>query len=668
MRKRLGIRLALLMLIGLQCAAIIWLVHRQASRPSAETAPPAETAAAEQPAETPAAAALPAEAPTAETPEPQQPAAPVLPAPETPVYPLGPLEIHEITLFDGDGVELKNISGESLRLADYYLTDNSKERLKLQLPDEELEPGAFYVAQGLSLSVRGEELWLCDGTGRVLDHAAAEGLPPGGSCGRLPGESGWFYFASPSLGQENAEGFRRVTETPAASLPGGVYDGVESLTVELRGPGTIHYTTDGRAPGLASPVYTEPLELKRTTILRAVALEEGALPSRIATCHYFLNEGHSLPIVSFCTDDLRAWNAHYQKEQRDGEFAGAAAMFENGQELFNQACGLRLRGYTAVGDRLKKNFGLYFRGDYGDGALRGPDLFGTGQTEYRSLALRAGGDHWAGIIRNDLMEELCLQASEHVPVKRGRYCVVYMNGEYRGIYSLKENLNEDLLAERYGVSPESFVFVRRSQGIKASAELQQLFRFCEEEDMADPAIYARFCDMFDIDNFIDYVLMEGFSGNTDMKENVGYFRSEEIDGRWRFLFYDLDCSFYEFEGGMRVLFGGYAKPSAGLTTMLKSLCRNEEFRDRLLRRYAQWIEGPLSPENLERTIDRMAAEIEPEVPRDRMKVGIRLSYWYDQLEVLRSFASREYISATVDVLCEALELSDAERAAYFGDY
>ena len=67
-------------------------------------------------------------------------------------------------------------------------------------------------------------------------------------------------------------------------------------------------------------------------------------------------------------------------------------------------------------------------------------------------------------------------------------------------------------------------------------------------------------------------------------------------------------------------------------------------------------------------IDRMAAEIEPEVPRDRMKVGIRLSYWYDQLEVLRSFASREYISATVDVLCEALELSGAERAAYFGDY
>ena len=646
MRKPLRRRLVLLILIELQCAVILWL-----ARPVARLSP-------EQPRPAPIAA---------ETAAPQHAAA-ALPAPETAAYPLGPLEIHEVTLFDGDGVELKNISGETLRLSDYYLSDDNQERLKLQLPDEELEPGAFFVARGLTLSVKGEQLWLSDGEGRVLDRVAAEGVPAGGSYGRMPGESGWFYFASPSLGEENAGGFRRVSETPVASVPGGVFDDVESVTVVLSGPGKIYYTTDGRAPSQRSALYTEPLELKRTTVLRAVAVEDGALPSRTATFHFFLNENHSLPIVSFCADDLGAWNAHYWDERRDGEYAGAAAMFADGQEIFNQACGLRLRGYSAVTDRLKKNIGLYFRGDYGDGALKGPDLFGTGVTEYRSLVLRAGSDHWAGIIRNDLMEELCLQASEHVPAQHGRYCVMYMNGEYRGIYSLKDNLNEDFLAERYGVSPESIEIVRRSLGIRYSPQLQQVIRFCTEQDMADPELYARFCGMFDIDNFIDYVLLEGFSGNTDLKENVGCFRSDELDGRWRFVFYDLDCSFYELEGGMQVVFGDYAKPSEGLTAMLKSLCRNAEFRDRLLRRYARWIEGPLSPENLLRTIDRLAGEIEPEVPRDRWKVGIRLSYWYDQIEMLRSFASEDYISATVDVLCRELELTEEERTFYFGDY
>ncbi len=657
MRRQTATRLALLLVIALLSGVIVRLAMREKRPTHASPESPAPVSAAEQ--------SLPAEEAPVSTPE--LPSL-ELPVPTGTVYPAGPLEIHEITLFGGDRVELKNISDETLRLSDYYLTDKEKKRLKLQLPDVELEPGAFFVAEGLSLSVRGDELWLCDGEGRVLDYALAQGLPAGGSYGRLPGESGWFYFASPSLGEENSEGFRRVTEKPRASVPGGVFDGVESVTVELKGPGVIYYTTDGRAPSFGSEVYTEPLELKRTTILRAVAVEEGALPSRTATFHFFLNEYHSLPIVSFCSDDVGAWYSHYWSERRDGEYAGAAAMFADGKEIFNQACGLRLRGFSAVGDKLKKNIGLYFRGDYGDGALRGPDLFGTGITEYRSLALRAGGDHWAAIIRSDLMEELCLQASEHVPVKHGLYCVMYMNGEYRGIYSLKENMNEDFFADWYGVSPESFTILRRSETIKHSPELQELFRFCTEEDMSDPERYEQFCGLFDIDNFIDYVLLEGFSGNTDMKENVGYFRSDEMDGRWRFAFYDLDCSFYEHEGGMRVVFTDYAKPSRGLNAMLRSLCRNEEFRDRLLRRYAAWIRGPLSPENMLRTIDRMAAEIEPEVPRDRMKVGIRLSYWYDQMEVLRSFATEDYLRDTVDVLCRELELSEEERTSYFGEY
>ena len=76
----------------------------------------------------------------------------------------------------------------------------------------------------------------------------------------------------------------------------------------------------------------------------------------------------------------------------------------------------------------------------------------------------------------------------------------------------------------------------------------------------------------------------------------------------------------------------------------------------------------IEDETVSAQIDRMAAELEPEAARDRMKVGIRLSYWYDQLEVLRSFASEEYIRSTVDVLCRELELTEEERASYFGEY
>ena len=287
MSKRSGTRLSLLLTV----VVLLLVIWRLASA-SGEAVSPRPTS-------------LPEPLPTDSLPAPETLPPLQLPAPAGGSAPAavtgeaaGPLEIHEITLFGGDGVELKNISRETVRLSDYYLSDKYKERLQLQLPDEELEPGALFVAEGLSLSVKGDELWLSDGEGRLLDHALAQGLAPGGSMGRVPGESGWFYFASPSLGEENSGGFRRVSGMPQADLPGGVYDDVESVTVTLSGPGVIHYTTDGRAPSAASAVYSEPLELKRTTILRAVAIEEGALPGPVLTCHFFLNEYHTLPIVS----------------------------------------------------------------------------------------------------------------------------------------------------------------------------------------------------------------------------------------------------------------------------------------------------------------------------------------------------------------------------------
>lgn len=581
--------------------------------------------------------------------------------------PAGPLAIYEVSLSSGDAVEIRNISNGPVQLSDYYLSDKNSNRKKLQLPEQELEPGAYYVSTELSLSVKGERLWLSDGEERLLDYAKVQDLTAGGSYGRMDGESGWFYFAVPSMGEENRDGFRRVSLPPQASLPSGVYENVDSVTVELSGPGQIHYTTDCNMPTVDSPVYTGAITLEETGILRAICVEEGALPSRVITFQYFLNEHHSLPILSFCSDDESAWTRVYWEGSRVEELPGMVALYANGEELFQQACGLRLKGFSATTDMMKKNIGFYFRGRYGDGALTDCDLFGTGSTEYSSLIARAGQDHRATLIRNELMQELCLQASDKVPTQHNRFCVMYMNGQYRGIYSLKENMNEHFFGDWYGVDPDSFVILRQRKLVKECAPLQEVIHFCTDNDMADPEQYRSFCRMFDIDNFIDYVLMEGFSGNTDLLENVRYFRSDQIDGRWRFAFFDLDCAFYAYEGGMRVIFQDYGKRNYDVTNMTRSLIRNPEFRDQLLSRYAQWVQGPLSPENVAREIDLLESEILPEIVRDRERVGIDVAYWERRMGELRSFADKAYVSATIDVLCEELELTEEERIAYFGD-
>ena len=87
----------------------------------------------------------------------------------------------------------------------------------------------------------------------------------------MDGENGWFFFASPTPGKDNTDGERTIAASPSALTKGGIYEGVESVTVELEGAGTIRYTLDGSAPDGKSPIYSAPITLTKTTVLRAVS-------------------------------------------------------------------------------------------------------------------------------------------------------------------------------------------------------------------------------------------------------------------------------------------------------------------------------------------------------------------------------------------------------------
>ena len=218
------------------------------------------------------------------------------------------------------------------------------------------------------------------------------------------------------------------------------------------------------------------------------------------------------------------------------------------------------------------------------------------------------------------------------------------------------------------MDPDSVTVLRQLKDVDNCEELMSVIRFCIDNDMSDESLYAQFCEMFDIDNYIDFVLMEGYSGNEDLLENVRYYRSPEIDERWRFAFFDQDRSFFSYYCGMRVVFMGYARQNYYVTQMSNSLLRNPEFRDKLLLRYAEMLRGPLSPENMLREIELLSGEIAPEVPRDRIHCGIDVEYWDYMIEKLKTFATPDYVRATLDTLREHLQLSDGEMAHYFPEW
>lgn len=577
-----------------------------------------------------------------------------------------------------DWVELKNNSGAALLLSDYYISDDRDDYLRYRLPEVELGPGEFillyctsealpegYYAAGFELNSENEQLYLATAEGELLDSVSLKDIPYLGSFGRMAGENGWFYFSSPSPGSENSGGQRRVAEKPLSLTADGVYNDVEGMYVELSAAGSIRYTLDGSAPTAESPEYTGPIYIDKTTVIRAVNFEEGALPSRTLSLSYIINENHSLPVLSLLTDSPAEFDTMYNAKQKGVELPASLSLYEE-DGSFTIGCGVSMHGETSL-VLPKKNMSVRFRGAYGQSTLN-YDIYDGGVTEFTNLLLRSGQDFPISIIRNELSQELCAQATDKVINQRSIYCILYINGEYSGIYSLKEKANEQLYAGIAGVSRDS-VEVLEANVSQGSDFYKDVVEFCRFNDMSLEENYSHFCHIFDIDSVIDWLILEGYCANTDLTSgNVRYCRSTENDGKWRLMFYDLDASFSTPASVFMNVLSEYAQQNRQFASFMVPLMDNEEFKDRFLSRAAELMGSVLTVENVMGEIDRLCAIVAPEVERDYARFGGTAADWEWSVEQLKAvLIDYDWQQLNIDNLCELFELSPEEREYYFGE-
>ena len=567
-----------------------------------------------------------------------------------------------------DWVEVKNISESTVQLSDYWLSDDEDDYLQWQLPDVSLAPGGTYIVyctndivdstrSGFSLDANEEDLFLCTGSG-IADYVYLHDLPVNGSMGRMDGREGFFYFSEPSPNSDNYGGYRFVSEKPEAITPDGVYENVDSVSVELSSSGTVYYTTDGSVPTTASAVYKGPITVSRTSVIRAIAVEEDAAPSRVLTLSYIVNEGHTLPVLSLVTDKRDAFRSIYFGGIKYRETPGSLSLYEGG-EGFTIACGISMKGWTSL-DMPKKSMGVSFRGCYGDGDLE-YDVFGNGIDLYSSLAIRGGQDYPLSLIRNELFQSLCLEATDHVLTQESKYCILYINGEYYGIYSLKEDFSRQYYASHTGSSKESVTMLKSP--IETGSDLfREVFSFCYKNDMTDSENYAHFCSLFDVDSLIDWMILEGYSANSDINGNMRYLRSSENGGKWQIAFYDLDWTFRYPEA----CFDNVICPSRAvqISPLINVLLQNEDFTMQLAERCVELSRGALSNQNVLEKIDQFQALLEPEMARERERWGSNVNAWLNNLDQLRRFITEnDYENYMAERLFKHLGLSEAQQEA-----
>lgn len=582
-----------------------------------------------------------------------------------------------------DWTEIKNISSLPVQLSDYYMSDTSDDLKKWRFPEQELPAGSSiivicdpeiepsgndnYLFAGFSLNSQEDQLYLSNSAG-LIDYIPLKDIPYECSLGRVSGKNGIFYFSEPTPAAENTGGYRYVARSPVCLTAEGIYEDTESLEIAIQGKGDIYYTLDGTVPTVSSNKYTGPVPITETSVIRAISVIPGAMTSRPATFSYFLNENCTLPVVSLVVDDFKEYDRACKWIDKTVDLPANIALFED-RGTFNLGCTVKLTGQASLEEYMKKGMRVKFSGAFGQDKLS-YDLFGEGVREYGMLSIRTGNDNGRTYIRNELCQSLAYDLAPDMISQHGKYCVVFINGQYYGIYCLKEKVNDQYIADCAGVSKDSLetetledVFLYTfSRPI-----YNDVFYYASNSDMRVQEYYERVAAHIDIDNFIDWYVIQGFCGNWDIfYRNVTFYRSTESDGKWRVVLYDLDHSFeyheYAFNNTYRL---NYQKSL--MAQLLSHLLKNEEFKARYLERTATALDTVFTNENVLARIDELEQMILPDIERDCIRWGRTLRDYNYYMNNLKSFIEKnriDYGQICRYNICMYLNISDQELMSY----
>ena len=588
--------------------------------------------------------------------------------------PLGGVYISEFGGSTGsvasDWVEIYNSTGSAVSLAGYGISNNPKNPAKWVFPDISIEPGEYLLlyatgsadkAQKKNLKLNfcisstGEALFFFDPNGKLIDKLSAGRMKSGQSYGR-DGSDNRFYYAEPTPGAQNGKGYEGITQLPAFSVTPGIYDNAVTVAITAGEGETIRYTTDCTTPNASSEVYSGELSLSKNSVIRAAAFRDGYLSGDVATATYlFRSDGvnHALPVVTLVTDPDNLWNSktgiyatgdqfdpdaasyadtlksatYYQakfatEEQVDTiwEKPAAFSLFDdNGKQVFTQNVGIRIAGSFGRG-RAQKGFNVIARKEYGKGSMEYPFFENRPYTEYKAVVLRAGAqDQNRSKIRDELASGLLEGTDINILYQAYRPTVLYLNGEYWGVYFMKEKRNRFFVAQHENT--ENNVDLAIGKGFKQrsygdNSDWVSLYEYATSHDLSSAEAYAYVSERMDVDSFRDYMIAEIYNGNTDTY-NFQYYRLK--GGKWKFIFYDF-CWGFQSPGHETLAFRMGKTPSDVCSAKLfAAMLQNKGWRDSFCRRFGELLNTAFAPERVSALIEELYGYVEPEIKREREK-------------------------------------------------
>jgi len=452
------------------------------------------------------------------------------------------------------------------------------------------------------------------------------------------------------------------------SRSAGFYEKPILVTISATDPDAkIYYTLDGAPPSRRSYRYkNKPIKIKRNTVIRAYAIK-GDEKSQVVTKSYLIEDPGKLPSVSIAIKPKYLFDEEYGLFQmgpnadsllphRGANFWSRAEIIahteiflEDGKQSFSGNTGFRVFGGMS---RLfpQKSMSIITRGRYGPTRIRYPLLPNKDHKKYKYIVLRNSGSDWGKArIRDLFINTLCQDIDiEKQGYKPGR---VFINGKYWGIYNIREKINRYFIQANTQYHKDS-VSILEHKGIARRGTNKEYFKmlgYMDKHSLKKEKHFNRISELMDIQNFTDLQIVQIFVDNTDAGGNVKYWRSNDKNGKWRWILYDTDYGFglHKPQAYKRNTLAFFTRTDGPewpnppwSTVILRNLLKNDAYRDYFLNRFMDHMNTRFRSEHMVGTLNELVDLYKEEMPRHIKRWSLSKSRYKRHLLRIENFAKK----------------------------
>ena len=588
-----------------------------------------------------------------------------------------------------DWIELHNSGGGAVDLTGYYLSDKAGNPLKYTLPSVTINSGQklmyyctrrnttiggeYHTNFKLRQAYNAEKIVLSDATGTIIDSLTIMPCQYGHSRGReTDGAVDWKLFSTPTPNATNSGFIEEYTATPVMDQPSGGYAGSVNVNItSTDASATVRYTTDGSTPTATSTIAAGPIAISITTVLRARGFSSspGVPVSFVETNTYFIDEAHTVKVVSIAGDDVTGFIEDTDWGAFSDDFDCTIEYFESNLTLIDEGSGITNKHGNDSWAYDQRGIDFVMEDEYGYNNGIHDQIFRekTSRDEYQKLIIKAaandnypfepGGCH----MRDAYVHTLSQKGNLLMDERSYEPCILYVNGAYWGVYELREKVDDhDFTNHYYQQGQYDLQFLKTwggtwaeyDAGGTAQADWNTFKAWVNANDMTIPANWNTMKSQYKWQSLVDYMVLNSVVVTADwLNWNTAWWRGMDPLGqkkKWRYALWDNDAAFGHYINYTGVPDQGPTadpcNPEAlsdpggqGHVPILNKLMENDTFQQYYVSRYIDLFNDIFNCDAMISHLDSLIALIDPEMDKQFARWGGNRTTWEANVQSWRDW-------------------------------